>query len=485
MNMWIVPGAPLKNGQGWRIWCSQKGEGSFAPPAIEVRQGGTIVPVHTEWKLLPPLSGLKRRMGIMSVRLQSSPSPQGTIFEIQVGTNNEAEVQTFSWSTLPQKVTDKGVTFLFSSCFWQNNDRDGYYRAGMRELKILCQPHFKMLIGDQVYLDWPLYWDIADKEAVQLFGKRYRQYWEDEHYREVLQLNPNFITCDDHEYWNDYPEKQKHLIQAWDDSHRNTYGPVADQLYYQYQQCLNPDEARSYSFVIDPVSFFITDTRSTREECRDKGAGHFILDDQWKALEDWQQGLQGPGVLVLGQPLFQKDGNYKDHSLSNFKEDYARLWRVIERSLGGKNTQGMPHDILILSGDIHTGRYAEAHGPFPDAPYGVPEFIASPAAMINPGNTKPEAPPERIRVRPNAQGGESIWIIDSPKHNEIPTIQNNVGLIRMYPGSAVGGQSRIRFELELWRLPAKRIQLDWDEEAPPQGIGGPLKLLFKKELQLR
>jgi hypothetical protein len=39
--------------------------------------------------------------------------------------------------------------------------------------------------------------------------------------------------------------------------------------------------------------------------------------------------------------------------------------------------------------------------------------------------------------------------------------------------------------LELWRLPAKVIQVDWDEEAPPQGTGGPLKQLFTKELLLR
>jgi hypothetical protein len=342
-----------------------------------------------------------------------------------------------------------------------------------------------MLVGNQVYLDWPIYWNFFDEEANQLFGKRYRQYWDDDHYREVLQLCPNFITCDDHEYWNDFPEKQKHLLQAWEDSHRNTYGPAADQLYYQFQQCLNPGEARWYSFAIDPVSFFVTDTRSKREECKDTGTGHFILDDQWKALEAWQQELTGPGVLVLGQPLFQKDGDYKDHSLSNFREDYARLWRLIERSLAGQNFQHRPHDILILSGDIHTGRYAEAHGPFPDAPYGVPEFIASPAAMISPGNTRPEAPPQRIQVRPNVQGGESIWTIDPQKHIEIMTIQNNVGLVRMVPGSQVGGMPRVRFELELWQLPAKRIELDWDEVAPPQGTGGPLKPIFKKELLLR
>ncbi len=482
MDRWIVPGAPLGDGQGWRIWCSQKGEAGFAPPAIEVRQGRTVVPVHTEWKLLPQLPGLKRRMGLWSVRLPTPPPPQGGIFHIQVGMNGDA--QTFTWSTLPQEVTDKGVTFLLASCFWQNNDRDGYYRAGLKELQALYHPHFKMLVGDQIYLDWPIYWNF-DEDAIQLFGERYREYWKNEHYREVLQLCPNYITSDDHEFWNDYPEKQKHLLQAWDDDHCNHYGPAADLLYYQFQRCLNPDEARWFSFAIAPVSFFVTDTRSERERFKDKGHSHFMSAEQWEALEVWQQGLNGPGVLVLGQPLFQKDGDYKDHSLSNFKEDYARLWRVIERSLGGQNSQHRPHDILVLSGDIHTGRYAEAHGPFSDAPFGVPEFIASPAAMINPGNTKPEAPPERIRVRPNAQGNESIWTIDPQRHIEILTIQNNVGLVQMYPGSALGGQPRIRFALELWGLPAKMIQLDWDEEVPPQGIGGPLKLLFKKELLLR
>ena len=116
--------------------------------------------------------------------------------------------------------------------------------------------------------------------------------------------------------------------------------------------------------------------------------------------------------VSFGAAAVSKRWDYRDHSLSNFSDNYARLWRVIERSLAGKNAQKNPHDILVLSGDIHTGRYAEAHGPFPDAPYGVPEFIASPAAMINPGNDKAEAPPEKIISVPMRkvvnQSGESI-----------------------------------------------------------------------------
>ncbi len=62
-----------------------------------------------------------------------------------------------------------------------------------------------MLIGDQVYLDWPNEWDLGD-DTIELFAMQYRQYWEDSLYRETLQTCPNFMTCD-HEYWNDYPKK--------------------------------------------------------------------------------------------------------------------------------------------------------------------------------------------------------------------------------------------------------------------------------------
>lgn len=418
----------------------------------------------------------------MVLTLNTPGPPEGALYSITLATNQES--QAFHWWTMPYQVTAQPMTLLFASCFWHNNDREGNYRSGLQELGQLAHPHFKLLLGDQVYGDWPNAWDLGD-EGIELYAKRYAQYWGDEAYREALQVCPNFFTCDDHEYWNDYPEKQIQLPQTWDSKNRHKYGGGAEELYYQYQRCLNPDEARWYRFEIDPVSFFITDTRSEREGCNDKGTSHFMSEEQWVALEAWQQGLKGPGVLALGQPLFQKDGDFRDHSLSNFKQDYARLWRVIERSLAGQNSQHRPHDILILSGDIHTGRYAEAHGPFSDAPYGVPEFIASPAAMINPGNTRPEAPPEKIRVLPNAEGKESVWRIDPRTNIDIMTIQNNVGLVRMVSGSQTGGSPRVRFELELWSLPAKVIEIDWDETAPPQGLGGPLTRLWKKELLLR
>ena len=482
MDMWVIPGSPLAQGAGWRIWCSNKGEGTFSPPKVEVKKRQTVIPSQVQWELLPVVAGLKRRMGVLTLRLDQPGPPGGASFLISVTVGGIT--RRFIWSTVPYQVNEAGVTFMLASCFWHDNDRDGYYRAGMEELSRLYAPHFKFMVGDQVYGDWPNDWNLGDDE-IELYGKRYQQYWGDELYREVLQTCPNYFTCDDHEFWNDYPEKQIQLPQTWDKKNRKKYARGAEALYYQYQRCLNPDEARWYMFDIDPVSFFVTDTRSQREVYKKDGSSHFMPTEQWEALEAWQHDLQGPGVLVLGQPLFQKDGDFRDHSLSNFSEDYARLWRVLERSLAGENSQGRPHDILVLSGDIHTGRYAEAHGPFPDSPYGVPEFIASPACMIIPGNDGPELPPQVIRVKPNAAGDTSVWSIDSQHDIPITTIQNNVGLIRMLPGSSVGDALRVRFELELWRLPAKKILLDWDEDAPPQGTGGPLKRVFKKELLLR
>ena len=84
MKLWIIPGAPLPSGQGWRVWCSREGEGRFAPPSVNVWRQEKSVPVEIHWELLPVLPGGKRRMGILSVKL-SQGLPEGEIFKVQIG----------------------------------------------------------------------------------------------------------------------------------------------------------------------------------------------------------------------------------------------------------------------------------------------------------------------------------------------------------------------------------------------------------------
>ena len=480
MSFWFVPGAPLEGGKGWRVWCSRKGERDFPPPTLSISHNAAVQPIEQEWKLLRPVPGLKRRMGVLTVRLRRPIPDTGGVYDVSIPQAGQS--QPYRWRSLPKKIGPEGVSFFLASCFWHDNDREGIFASKIKELTKLHSPAFKLLVGDQVYGDWPNDWTSGD-DGVELYARRYAEYWGDESYREALLTSPTFFTCDDHEFWNDYPEKQIHLPQTWWEENRKKYGKAADQVYYQYQRCLNPDEKRWYQFSVDPVSFFVTDTRSEREPYQSNGTAHFIPQQQWDELENWQRQLRGPGVLVLGQPLFQKDGDWRDHSLSNFTNDYGRLWALIERSLKGDNEDGRPHDILVLSGDIHTGRYAEAYGPIGDAPVGVPEFIASPASMISPGSTEPELPPKKIPV--THSGNSRTWKVSLDPNRCPPTLDNNIGVIRMTPGRRDSQGSRVRFELLMYRMRPFDARSWWEKAIGTDREQGQLKILFKKELELR
>ena len=80
-----------------------------------------------------------------------------------------------------------------------------------------------------------------------------------------------------------------------------------------------------------------------------------MLPEQWDDLEAWAKNLKGPGVLVLPQPLLKAGGSKTDRTLVDFQES-DRFGAIFERALGGDD----PHDILILTGDIHTGRLSSA-----------------------------------------------------------------------------------------------------------------------------
>ena len=233
-----------------------------------------------------------------------------------------------------------------------------------------------------------------------------------------------------------------------------------------------------------PVSFFVTDTRSEREYYLEDGTAHFIPDGQWKELESWQQQLRGPGVLVLGQPLFQKDGDWKDHSLSNFTHDYGRLWRLITRSLEGKNDEGRPHDIL---GAVRRHPY----GAVRRSPWtcrrmprlGCPSLLPPPPSMIIPGSTEPELPPQKISA--TYKGHSSMWNVLVDQDRCPRTLDNNVGVIKMTPGTQESQETRVRFELSIYRIRPFDDRSWWEKKIGRHREQGALKELFRKEVELR
>lgn len=440
------------------------------------------------WTLLPAHPDLDRRMGILTLTL-GHPEP-GSPYDVRIPEAGRA--LPFRWRSLPDRIDRPGldaVTLLFGSCFWRNNDREGAYEAAVLELTKLGQPAFKLLIGDQVYQDWP--WDLlGDDIPMRRYADRYDQYWGDPGYRNVLTSSPNFFLADDHEFWNDFPERQIQLRRTWTAEGRRQYGEAADRLYWYYQRSANPgpelpvlESERWYSFEIDPVSFFVADTRSLRTPVHQDDA-HFIPDEEWSALEQWAGELRGPGVLVLGQPMFAGKGGMKDHTLPDFERDYGRLCRLIEDVARGVDSRTgdrrSPHDILMLSGDIHTGRYCSASVPGDVTSNEVHELVSSASSQIG-TLWKPshKPPPTKLSAR---YGQRSFnWSVRMTSAADFPTIDNNVGVVRMSQGT----NGRIRFELSIWRI------RPYDERSwlsrllrgrVPQG---PLIRLFHRELQLR
>jgi hypothetical protein len=487
-SAWVVPGAPLAGGEGWRIWYSWPEPNGPPEPVSVSLAGAPVDTVEQAWVPLDPIPDVSRSAGILTVRLRD-PRP-GALYEVTIP---EAErSRPFGWRTLPDSVDNvmpdrpglSGASFLFSSCFWWNNDKEGAYSAGIRELAKLTQPAFKLLLGDQVYQDWPWALDVMDDPSVR-YSKRYEQYWGDQMYRELLQCTPNYFMGDDHEFWNDYPEKQLQLPQTWTAAKRNDFGTAARQTYDFYQRSANGTQNAVWViFEVAPVSFFISDTRSQRTAIGQPNP-HFFSPEQWAALESWANGLRGPGVLTLGQPLYHHFGSRKDHTLPDFKEDFARLSAVFDRSLRGQNDDGRPHDILMLSGDIHIGRYTVGRLPQITPFNEVYELVASAASRIAPdlSTPHPEGPPTRM---PAGAETSLAWDVRMSSGQGLPTLDNNVGVVQMSPGTVgPGGAPRVRFQLELWRVrpyDTRHILGRLFHKSKPLG---PLSRLFRTEVELR
>lgn len=475
MATWVVPGAPLDDGAGWRIWYSKPGTQEFQPEKVTVTRSGKEVAVDLPPAVqLPRFPEVKRRMAVQEVRLATA-DPAGNTYRIQVPETG----RTYSWRTLPSNL-ENPVTFFISSCFWRDNDKEGAYGAGMRTLTKLHHPHFKLLIGDQVYQDWPPA-PLTGRSSAELYGDRYGIYWGDAAYHEVFTSSPNYFLCDDHEFWNDYPERQAQLMRTW--KKRDEYGKVAQTLYDLFQNSANGGGKPWRQVKIGPVGIFLCDTRSQRTHYNDEPKS-FIPAEQWTDLKSWFDTLEGPGLLVLGQPLFQKDGDFKDHSLSNFKDDYGRLCDEIVRTVKGERQNGSgprpPHDVMVLTGDIHRGRFSAAR--FAGIGAGqMYEFVASPASRIGPYIKTPDPEPPPGKLLPVINGREAPWEVDEDEGPWTPMIDNNVGVVKMSTGTS----GRIRFELSIWRHRPYDDRNFWERTIRSAQPQGDIKPLYKKEIELR
>jgi hypothetical protein len=305
--------------------------------------------------------------------------------------DGDLEVASAVVTTLPERLPlldERPFTCLLGSCFgWDGDPFGREVGAAVRQLPALHRPDVTFLCGDQVYLDAPFprylhHLPGGEGLRLELFEK-YRANWappdQGAGYSELLRQGATYFTADDHELWNNAPNKTPVVLKTWFGPWRQEWYDAASELYDRFQS-----PSRIMSFGVDRLSFLVADLRLDRAADRSRVQS----DPDHRRVIAWIDGLPGPGVLVLGQPMLVAEagwkGNIADWGLPDYRQ-YGPLVAAIQRSR---------HDIVVLTGDVHFGRVAGATLPSGANLY---EVIASPFALVTP--LLPQrwaAPPERF-----------------------------------------------------------------------------------------
>jgi hypothetical protein len=315
-----------------------------------------------------------------------------------------------TFRTLPPALPPLGAvpfTVLLGSCFHRDQDREGLAGLSFRGLPLEDRPAFKILCGDQVYLDQPTWQNFPQDDLwlARNFLNRYVQTWTQRDpmgggFGRLLSDGANLFASDDHEFWNDFPNPATLVQNSWTAGGRKQWKALAQALFQAFQSSsplppphVPPSSSPLRPLNVPPISFLVLDTRFDRVE----GESRFLPD--LVRLKDWVDQLNQNrwiGFLCLGQPLFDQPGSwfqrrFVDRSLADY-DQYAELVQILETRRQA---------LVILTGDVHYGRVARLDTL--RAP--LLEVISSPLALVDPrvgGKASPPPPAYPARALPGA-----------------------------------------------------------------------------------
>ena len=349
------------------------------------------------------------------------------------------------FSTLPAAVPcigERPLSVLLGSCYF--NKKDLGVGALIRAITAQIQPDLKFLCGDQVYLDFPeflIHTPLGKVGKEKMFLSKYLRNWgASGGLGSVLKQGATWFSPDDHEYWNNFPNATPLATETWSAKGRAWYRRAAGRLYDTFQK--DSTAAEPYRvFRVDPLEFMVVDTRSYREPGDEKFLTSCALD----TLTDWIDGLRGPGVLVVGQPLFVEPhtgfwGNLQERIKDRNLADYLQYGRLANCLISAR------HSILVLTGDVHYPRLAEAMQPV-DARRGVFEVIASPSALVFGNHSQSEPAPSHFPAKSSAGSRLRVRTLMAPRHpgDNLATLE-----FTQVPG-------RVRVKLRYWYVQEPRI----------------------------
>ncbi len=298
-------------------------------------------------------------------------------------------------TTLPETLPtsqEKPFTLLLGSCFYGPQDPEGLVGRTYCRIPEDDRPDVKFLCGDQVYLDNPwrettYNWLGGNKRPglfrATLFAK-YLDNWgqtpgDDAGFGRLLRDGANYFCCDDHEFWNNAPNfGGVGLANTLTKGQRRWWFKEARRLFRAFQS-----PSSLMMFDVPPLSFCVADTRINR----DAGGERFMNDDDLDTMGRWVDGLEGPGVLMIGQPiLVEKTGVVRSLLRKGLKET---IWSYVDKDLADYpqyqdlvgHIESSEHSVVVLTGDVHFGRVA--HGSLkPDSEAKLVEVISSPMRAV-------------------------------------------------------------------------------------------------------
>lgn len=377
------------------LWIAAVDEPAQTAITLEPADAGTQT--ADPWQVWPP-SGTPR-VRHREVRITGLAPRQSYQFKLSAGGSTKASCKLVTLpAQLPRLGEGKPFTVLLGSCFAQLEDQERKLGNAYFHVPQSASPDIKILAGDQVYLDSPAFdyttHHYSEDQLRDRFLKHYLITWDQKDgFARLLSDGANFFCSDDHEYWNNAPNRGALSLNTYFEADRNTWLANAKGLYRTFQ---TPRPIQRFD--VPPLSFLIADTRINRDPDQDR----FLPKDQFDQVAQWVKDLKGPGLLVIGQPLLWRPtswlmGTVADWNLPDYKQ-YHQLVEVVTAS---------PHSLFILTGDVHFGRVA--YGKLKSGGELV-EIISSPLSLVDP-RVRGEweaAPPTFPVVRPEEVTGELL-----------------------------------------------------------------------------
>lgn len=274
------------------------------------------------------------------------------------------------------------LVIALSSCYFPS-DQFVEYPIRMENFIKNNIPHLKIFSGDQIYADVPAAFNSISPKM--LYQDRYQKAFQADRLGGLLKKGANVFTCDDHEYWNGYPESMPYLTRSWSENKSN-WEKCGQEAFWRNQGVMNMigDSPLEFercwaSYKLAGIDLFISDTRTDRTN-RDANKPHTLSAPQKSALISWINTVERIGLLVIGQPLMQGPIKLVNTLFDNALEDYKREYQeLLSNLVNNINERGV--SFIILTGDIHWGRLVYWVPP-KNSQAKLIEFVASPLARV-------------------------------------------------------------------------------------------------------